>query len=57
VLDDVDRTGAPLRPGARVGVGAFFDFRLRGWQVDVRGGFSPPDGVSLFTALGWAWTR
>jgi hypothetical protein len=57
VLDDVDRTGAPLRPGARVGVGAFVDFRLRGWQVDVRGGFSPRDGVSLFAALGWGWSR
>jgi hypothetical protein len=57
VLDDLDRTGNPDRPGALVGVGGFVDFRLRGWQVDLRGGYSPPDGSSLFVSLGWGWSR
>jgi hypothetical protein len=54
VIDDVDRTG---KSGAVGGIGAFVDFRLRGWQADVRGGWSPPTGGSLFFSLGWGWFR
>jgi hypothetical protein len=55
VLDDLHRNGSS--PGALFGVGAFVDFRLRGWQLDVRGGYSPPAGTSLFASLGWGWAR
>jgi hypothetical protein len=55
VLDDVHRNGDS--PGALFGAGAFVDFRLRGWQLDVRGGYSPPNGTSLFASLGWGWWR
>jgi hypothetical protein len=54
VIDDVDRTG---KSGAVGGIGAFVDFRFRGWQADVRGGWSPPAGGSLFFSLGWGWFR
>jgi hypothetical protein len=56
ILDDIDRDGNH-RPGSLFGVGAFVDFRLRGWQVDVRAGYSAPDGASLFASLGWGWYR
>jgi hypothetical protein len=53
VLADIDRGSG--RPGALFGVGSFVDFRLRGWQADLRVGYSPPEGMSLFVSLGWGW--
>ena len=55
-VDDLER-GERARPGGLYGVGAFADFRLRGWQADLRGGWSPPDGASIFASLGWGWSR
>ncbi len=59
VVDDTARTGSPLKPGALGGVGAFVDFRLRSWQVDVRAGYCPsvPNAFSIFASLGWGWSR
>lgn len=66
-LDDVHRTGGPTaRTGVLAGIGVFADLRVKGWQLDVRGGWSPTvqlssfaGGFSLYASVGgdWKWPR
>ena len=64
-LDDVHRTGgATAQPGLLAGIGVFADVRKKGWQLDVRGGWSPTvhpgsavGGFTLFASFGGEWLR
>jgi hypothetical protein len=63
VLDDPRRSGGG-GAGVLAGIGAFVDARIRAWQIDLRGGWSPTvrpgtaaGSWGFFAAVGWAWSR
>jgi hypothetical protein len=59
-LEDPQRIGE-REFGLLGGLGAFADFRLGGFQIDLRGGWTPSLSVpstnhwSVFIGLGWGW--
>jgi hypothetical protein len=61
VLEDLERVGSDTW-GWVAGVGVFLDLRIKAFQVDVRGGWSPTMNwqsdagqFSAFVSFGWVW--
>ncbi len=61
VLEDIERVGSDAW-GWVAGVGVFLDMRIKSFQVDVRGGWSPTMNwqsdagqFSAFVSFGWVW--
>jgi hypothetical protein len=63
VLEDIERVGSDAW-GWVAGVGVFLDMRIKSFQVDVRGGWSPTMNwqseagqFSAFVSFGWVWDK